>query len=160
MAELTFKVDPKDLGKYEKKLAALMRKGQQRPLRDVGRECVSYLRRASGQIYYKSEFRDGWRAVAVFSHLRIYNKAFHSDFVEHGRAPGSRPPPTSAIRQWVLDHGMPESAVFPVARNIGIRGIKPRPVLLRPAVRDHLSRLVVARLGRYYEGVLAEAGGK
>lgn len=49
--------------------------------------------------------------------------------IENGRKPGSKQPPLSAIIEWTKSKGIPESAAFPIAKNIGKFGIKPRPVL-------------------------------
>jgi len=48
--------------------------------------------------------------------------------IEKGRLPGKMPP-LSDIVQWVKSKGLPEAAAFPIAKNIGRYGIKPRPVL-------------------------------
>lgn len=47
-------------------------------------------------------------------------------FVDKGRRPGKQPP-ISAILPWLKIKGIPESAAFPIARNIGRFGIQPTP---------------------------------
>lgn len=50
-------------------------------------------------------------------------------FVEAGRAPGKQPP-ISAILPWLITRGINNKAsAFAIARTIGKRGIKARPVL-------------------------------
>lgn len=47
-------------------------------------------------------------------------------FVDQGRKPGKQPP-LSAIKPWLAIRGIPEKYAFPIARNIGKRGIKATP---------------------------------
>lgn len=61
--------------------------------------------------------------------------------VEFGRAPGSKPPPSSALRDWLRRHGLDESLAYPVARAIGRRGIQALPHL-HPAIERARSRHV------------------
>lgn len=49
-------------------------------------------------------------------------------FVEYGRRPGKQPP-LNNIKDWCKSRGIPQSAAFPIARNIGRKGIKPTPFL-------------------------------
>mgnify|MGYP001574695675 CR=1 FL=1 len=69
-------------------------------------------------------------------------------YVHEGIGPAvGRPafmPPVSAILPWVLRHGLPEEAAFPIARAIGRRGLAPTKYLERPlldAVRGMDGRL-------------------
>jgi len=48
--------------------------------------------------------------------------------IEEGRLPGKQPP-LSDIVKWAKSKGLPEGAAFPIAKNIGKFGIKPKPVL-------------------------------
>jgi len=48
--------------------------------------------------------------------------------IEEGRLPGKQPP-LSDIVKWAKSKGLPEAAAFPIAKNIGKFGIKPKPVL-------------------------------
>jgi hypothetical protein len=50
----------------------------------------------------------------------------YGQFVDGGRRPGKQPP-ISAISQWAQIRGIPQKAVFPIARKIGREGIKPTP---------------------------------
>jgi hypothetical protein len=50
--------------------------------------------------------------------------ARYAGVMEYGRRPGSAPPPTAALIPWVLRHGMPVSAAYPIARAIGRRGLR------------------------------------
>ena len=69
-------------------------------------------------------------------------------YVHEGIGPAvGRPafmPPVKALIPWVLRHGMPEEAAFPIARAIGRRGLAPTKYLERPllaAVRGMGERL-------------------
>lgn len=48
--------------------------------------------------------------------------------IEKGRKPGEQPPLADIIA-WTRSKGIPETAAFPIAKNIGKFGIKPKPVL-------------------------------
>ena len=62
-------------------------------------------------------------------------------YVERGRLPNKPPPPKRALRGWARRHGIPESALYVVARAIGRRGIKARPFLV-PAYLRNAERIV------------------
>lgn len=49
--------------------------------------------------------------------------------IHEGRRPGAKPPPPKALAGWASRHGIPASALFPLARAIGKKGIKGRPFL-------------------------------
>ncbi len=46
--------------------------------------------------------------------------------VEFGRHPGTPQPPLGELRKWARARGIPESALFPIARAIRRRGIRGR----------------------------------
>lgn len=50
-------------------------------------------------------------------------------FVRGGRRAGAKMPPLDRIREWCKDKGISVRAAFPIARSIGIKGIKPKPLL-------------------------------
>ena len=58
----------------------------------------------------------------------LINAKGYFNVIEKGRLPGKQPP-LSDIVQWVKSKGLPEAAAFPIAKNIGKFGIKPRPIL-------------------------------
>ena len=68
--------------------------------------------------------------------------------IERGRRPGAKPPPVGALRPWALRRGIPEGALFVIARAIGRRGLKARP-FLAPALERHRAGIVerFARVG-------------
>lgn len=140
----TFVISPKDLGKFEKRYAGVVRLSIKKSLARAAPDTVKLLRAASAHIHDTGAFADGWKAKSSFTELDIVNAAPHAIYVEGGRAPGSRPPPLQPILEWVLRHGMPASAAWPIARAIGVRGIVARPVL-EPNI-GRLSDLVVERL--------------
>ena len=55
-----------------------------------------------------------------------FNMPDYGNFVDKGRGPGKQPP-ISAIKPWLQIKGIPEKFAFPIARNIGKRGIKATP---------------------------------
>jgi len=59
----------------------------------------------------------------------VVSKEKHTINVVKGRGAGKRFPPIDVIKDWVVRHGMPESAAYPVARKIAVKGITPKPFL-------------------------------
>lgn len=55
-----------------------------------------------------------------------FSMAEYGVFVDKGRKPGKMPP-ISSISDWLRVKGIPTSAAFPIARKIGMKGIKPTP---------------------------------
>ena len=60
--------------------------------------------------------------------------------VERGRRPKRRWPPRAALRGWARRHGIPERALFLIARKIGQQGTPARP-FLEPALRKNEARI-------------------
>lgn len=58
----------------------------------------------------------------------IYSDAEYADNVEYGRRPGKFPP-IDALAPWARRKGIPESALFPIARKIARDGIDPFPFI-------------------------------
>jgi hypothetical protein len=58
--------------------------------------------------------------------LTLFSPTSYARYVELGRRPGARPPPSNALHGWLRRHGIPVSAAYVVARAIGRRGIKGR----------------------------------
>lgn len=50
-------------------------------------------------------------------------------FTELGRRPRQKQPPLKALEPWLKIRGIPAKAAYPIARAIGIRGIKGRHLL-------------------------------
>jgi hypothetical protein len=89
------------------------------------------------------KFLRGWRISYSGRQVILSNVARHAVFVEGGRRPGARPPPSSALLAWVtlklgLTGKQAQSAAFLIARAIGRRGLRPRPVMTAPSVQRSL----------------------
>lgn len=52
-------------------------------------------------------------------------------YVESGRKPNSKAPPIEPIKKWTRDKGIPEGLAYPIAKSIGIKGIKPVDVIAK-----------------------------
>ena len=140
------RLDPKDLGKSEFKLAKAI-KGIARDGLDASeQEIAAYMKSASSHVRDRGLFQNGWRCSIQGLHLTIYNEQHHAIFVEGGRSAGARPPPLEPIRGWLLRHGMDPKLAFVVARAIGQRGIKPRPIS-RPSLLK-ITAIVMKNLGK------------
>jgi hypothetical protein len=96
---------------------------------------------ASSIIGVTGNYAHGWRSnVEVQSPTSIVGrvastiKSVYPAVIEFGRRPGAKPPPVSALVEWVkVKLGATEqtarNVAFLVARAIGRRGLKPRKVL-------------------------------
>ena len=71
-------------------------------------------------------------------------------YVEYGRRPMRKAPPRAALRGWARRHGIPERALFVLARAIGRRGLPGRPFMVPALVRnvDRIRRLFGASAER------------
>lgn len=77
---------------------------------------------------------------------RIGPSVAYGIVIERGRRPGAAPPPVAALRPWARRRGIPDGALFQVARAIGRKGTKARP-FMRPAF-DQQRGAVIARFER------------
>lgn len=50
-------------------------------------------------------------------------------YVDQGRRPGGKMPPLQAISRWATFKKIPQQAVFPIAKSIAEKGIKPTNVI-------------------------------
>jgi len=73
--------------------------------------------RIAKQLKLKVEVKDN--TIQITDILPSY-----SIFVDKGRRPGKQPP-LKSIESWCKSKGIPRDAAFPIARNIGLKGIKP-----------------------------------
>ncbi len=62
--------------------------------------------------------------------------AAYAQFVEEGRRKGAKQPPSTAIKEWILQKGITRPSkysldgfAFVIARSISKKGIKPRPFI-------------------------------
>lgn len=67
-------------------------------------------------------------------------------FVDSGRGPGKRPP-ISELEHWAAARGIPEKALFPIAKKIGEEGTKPKPFLFHLEDEDRLIEALEEALG-------------
>jgi hypothetical protein len=82
--------------------------------------------------------------------------------VERGRRPNKPAPPRAALRGWARRHGIPDSALFLIARKIGRDGTPARP-FLAPAFTKNAPRIVrlFAQAGaRVTVRIATESGGR
>lgn len=150
---VVIKVDMRNLGKFEKRLAGRLAPALAAAVTRAAAEIQTDARSLAlrEKIYDRGRFYSGLRVVPKGQYaLTIYNTAKHAVYVEAGRRPGARMPPKAPILAWVLRRGMPASAWWPVARKIAIKGIAPRKVVTQPTfqrrARATLNRHVVAAL--------------
>ncbi len=101
------------------------------------------------KIFHRKRFAKGWRMTVgeQSSSVRIYNKEPYASVIEYGRRPGARRPPVQALIPWVRDKmGLQgkaaRGAAFAIARKIGQRGIKARPVLRSVQVQQRVQKKV------------------
>lgn len=113
----------------------------------VAADCPGIIRAVSARMVPRPRAtgacEKGWTYRRSSKGAVVFNPVKHASFVEGGRRPG-RPPPVSAIAAWMRAKGMTEDLgrAFAIARAIGRRGIRARPVLARamPEIRRRISR--------------------
>lgn len=76
-------------------------------------------------------------------------------FVEKGRKPNSKMPPTTSLKSWLENKGIPLSASFAIARSIGKKGIKPKPFIKQSfdlaALAEDVAKLIVKNINKNFE---------
>jgi hypothetical protein len=97
-------------------------------------------------------FLRGWRISYRGRQVIVSNVARHAIYVEGGRRAGARPPPSDALLGWItLKLGLTgreaKTAAFLIARAIGRRGLRPRPVMTAPSTRIRI--LAIQRRALY-----------
>lgn len=138
---LEFKIKPKDLGKFERRYGAFLGVELRAEMRPIGRQIVGALEAASADIADQGKFQKGWRAKWVGKMLVIWNVESHAIYVEKGRGKNKTPPPVRAIRPWVRRHIGKKGAEYAVAKSIGKKGIKARPVMSAIWMQRRMQRL-------------------
>ncbi len=131
-------ITAQQLGRREKRLGPELQKAQLRALHAVGKQAVALLHFQSAAIKDLGTYQTSWRYQAAFNRLYVDNISKHARNVEKGRRPGARMPPIAPIRAWAQRRGLPARAAWGIAKNIARRGIKARPVLLRPDIQRGL----------------------
>lgn len=84
-------------------------------------------KKASGDLLKSLDTRIIKTAMGTKYTIQILAEGYLK-FVDEGRRPGKMPP-ISAISKWTRLKGIPQSAAFPIAKSIGLRGIKPTNVI-------------------------------
>lgn len=79
----------------------------------------------------------------------------HFIVLEYGREPGKPMPPHQPIAEWAADKGIEASAVFPIRRAIGMRGL-PALHIMRNAMEEGRGHFAVVWFRRF----LAEWGSR
>jgi hypothetical protein len=77
-----------------------------------------------------------YKVVADSSSLKLlftapdeyYDKVSNKLYLEQGRKAGSKAPPISVIKKWVIDRSI-NASPYAIQRSISIKGIKPKPYL-------------------------------
>jgi HK97 gp10 family phage protein len=93
---------------------------------------------ATGELYDSVIVEVSARGLAIW----VGSTSHYAPYVEFGTRPHF--PPVDAIREWCRVRGIPESAAFPIARQISERGTPAVPFLypaLLKGKRDHLARI-------------------
>lgn len=159
MPVITINIGPENLGELEREFGEGVKHTFFRALRRSQEPVRSFLRMAttgagippSGSKSGRASFSDGWRTEVYWDSsepaMQIWNAAMHALFVEKGRRRKRRQPPAEAIIPWIQRWLNPDpeklrSVAFLVARSIGRKGIRARPVLLNKTVQGSLAEIV------------------
>jgi hypothetical protein len=158
VAKVRFTVEPRMLGRFEKRLTGELRQSRiRRALKRAGDDIVHYLMVRSEPVFYMGDYRTGWYATARARDLVIGNRAKHFINVEKGRRAGAPMPPHAPLLRWVLSKGMQASAAFPVRRAISERGIEGRPLFFLEETQRHMQKLYQKRLVGFLDRALMKA---
>ena len=120
--------------------------------KDYVRILISYLKRfrkkASGALINSlaPKVKETANDIAVFIETNDYLK-----YVDEGRRPGTYPP-IREISRWASLKGIPQRAVFPIARNIFRFGIEPTNVIALTTREFETSPTLTSK----YEGNMAK----
>lgn len=120
----------------------------------------------AGEIERRAPYDSGTLAKSIVSEVRpavggvtglVTVQASHARAVEYGRKPGKMPP-VDALRPWARRHGIPDEAVFAIARAIGRRGTKPQPYF-EPAI-EAMTGEIQREFQQAVDRALARIGGQ
>lgn len=109
------------------------------------------------------EYYRGWTFDLRPTGGRVYNRAAHARWVDHGRKAGSKMPPTKSLALWAqrklgLTAQEAKGASFAIARAIARRGLAARNILHGPVTQDKITRAVMEEIRREIKEAL-KAGG-
>lgn len=153
---ISVQIGPAQLPELPRKMREEFKKRQLQALHAIGKQAVRLLHFQSASIKDLGSYQTGWRYQAAFNRLYLRNVSAHAKYVEEGRRPG-RPPPVRALMGWAQRKLGDARLAYPVARAIGRRGIRPRPVLTRPDVQKGLRSVWEAGTKALLERVTNEA---
>jgi len=95
------------------------------------------------------EENDGYRIAVSYP--------FYGRFIDQGRNPSTKLPPLDAIREWTRIKGIPDDAVFPIARSIaenGYDGINFTRVFFGKEEKDALKKNIGENYMKYITTIL------
>ncbi len=168
MGDIVFRVDPKDLGKFEKKLLREYPEAVTRGLVRGAKRCKTILqaRTLAQNIWDRGKMYRGWRVEKLSTRrVRVYNDEDHAVYVEGGRSAGAMPPPITPILKWVQRHFSVTSKqealglAFAIARTIGNEGIPPRPVMTGPGALQEMADAMSEEMDNATAKAAAEIAG-
>lgn len=145
MPSITLRLQARQIGKYERRLGALMYRVYAQTTSKVGRSLVKDLRRRTEQnrSVWRGRVLRGWAWQRVrWDRILVHNRAEHAVWVELGRRPGSRMPPVSKLRPWALAKLGDERLAWPVAKSIAKKGIKPKPTITARSFRRTARKII------------------
>jgi len=167
LAEMTrtVRIPISGFARYEAKLGRSIRQEVfGKSMRSAGKLVREYLEAETlkRKIFHRKTFARSWRMVLgnVPSSVRVYNKTYYGSVIEYGRRAGARPPPSHVLVPWVRDklgvRGKEARTVaFLVARKIGERGIKARPVVRDPKVQAKIQKIVTKSVQERLKAAIA-----
>lgn len=159
MIQVTYKLSAPDLPQRLRRIAKRFPETV-----DVG------LRRAGRWAVASAELRTAWRdkvdtrrmiqafTFSVRDHvLLVTNNAFHHQFVEKGRLPGTLPP-VSVISAWAARKLGNAALGWPIAMKIKRDGIKPVPIITGPVYAKKLREIGLREVRKALEQELRRRG--
>ena len=151
---ITRKILPIKLGQFERKMGKRIVPAIRRADRRAAPQIVGLLKKLSLPIKDRGKYQRSWfRKYRKPYGVTVGNRSKHATFVERGRRPG-RMPPVGVIRGWLKRRGRPQRLAWPIARAIGRRGIKARPVMYSEKFRRGAAKIYLDYLEREMRWVL------
>ena len=157
MASYVRVIQPSQLGQLQGDYLKALQEKRKAMLTKFGTDWELKLTNRSNQVIGRpSEYEGGWTSEAEDSKVTIWNKLFHALFVERGRRPGKQPP-LEIIQEWAAEHLGDWRLGFVIARSIGRRGIKARPVMEAQATQQEMAKDFFDRCVKLCDSCLRKA---
>jgi len=145
--KIEIRVKPADMGTLPMKIFSAWPTRMRKNLQAAGEHAVELLKRRTLAVKAVDlgDMARGWKyKVRSYKDATVYNETPQVVYVEMGRQPGAKQPPTQALVPWVERHFLVTgksayAKAYMLARSIKMRGIAPRPIATHEPTRRKIS---------------------